>query len=275
MSPCPKEGASVKLSDQFLSPTQRVRISRGRRSSENNRDRYIDMMDAETVVLSQPALPDTERSLNTVANNPPLFNMEAAETLGPVSQQSQKSVSIICSSETYANPDDPKLSQLSASIIFSQGKESSAKKNNSDGPSHESSQRKSAFETTSHAIPQVNLNDSCSSIISEKKSKRGRALCSSSDSDTDVEISKEKVRERKKNKKDIISDNEDSCDNGLHITAGDTMEILANIEAQLEDTRNSSPEWSSNRKQSEPSGRTSSNLETVQVLGDISTTQVH
>ncbi|KAK3930076.1 Breast cancer type 1 susceptibility protein-like protein [Frankliniella fusca] len=202
----------------FLSPPKLPK-SQHRRSSEFD----VDMMDAETVVFSQPlrhpniVIPET-LSYDRISEPGEPMDMESpSKRVKPLSQISKP--------DSFHKEKDPSwLSQESVSVVCS--------------PTSGMSPRKvSDFESLSVINPTVDLNDSFSSVVDVNKSKRSRTLAASSESsDSEVGVSRKQFKKKKKTKKHVLSDNEDSFSNQLDISTVDTEKIMANIEAELEDS---------------------------------------
>ncbi|XP_026279625.1 breast cancer type 1 susceptibility protein homolog isoform X2 [Frankliniella occidentalis] len=254
--------------DTLSSPPLHAR-SQHRKSSEYD----VDMMDAETVVFTQPlrrsdmVIPETLSHDEMIDSGEPVDFESALER--------DKSLSQI--SEIFLKGNDPinilsgsrQLSQESVSVVCSPNIENSPKKI-------------SDLESQSVINPTIDLDDSCSSVLDGKRSKRIRSLATSSESsDSEVGASKTKTKKKKRSKQPVLSDNEDSCNNQLDISIVDTEKIMANIEAELEESaRPGSPVWiqQDSNKTILPMEQTSTNPQTfdenLDVLSDTSATQI-
>lgn len=194
-------------------------------------------MDAETILYTQhfvPAIGGNERAISPLSlpnEASTSMDMEIIECTYPQNNvQSQVSDALITSQDMASNlerrcmsrHEETKQSQFSDFICSSLDVRGSPKKTVD-------------LETTNY-IPQVDLDDSCSSEVLNRSTKRPRTLVSLSDSsDSDVGVSNKQRQKKRKSK--VLSDNENSCSppkiDDPDISSVDTEQIMANIEAKL------------------------------------------
>lgn len=250
---------SVVNTSIAVSPSQNIQSPKSIRSRGHSPVCDLDIMDAETVLFSQPP------KSKSVSN-------QKSESLDDIPNQQSE----LGNGGIYDTDTEDKVQSQSESVIFSQDIERSPN-------------QLTGSVSNAPAISHVDLDQSSSSSINEGNNcKRMRTLpCSSDSSDTDLEISVKHTKKRKKTKTQVLSDSEDSCQPDLNILPEISLldtslpdpesraKIKANIEAALKDTqRSQSPEWYNPDTEKISAHQSVHIPEDLVVLSDESQTQV-
>lgn len=228
-----------------LSPAKTRECPRKGKSGEILSESDPEIMDAETVLFTQPVAPTKHLSikagqLESVVAETDLMGTELVEipsTMPECTEDSQKSISVVCSQDGQRTPQN-NFNDIgeNACLINRRGN----KTGNSES------------DNVLSVNSIVDLDSPSSSVVGGNKTKKGRAVCSSSDSsDSEIGVPKKRTNKGKKRKQQVLSDNEDSCPIDLNISAVDTNKIMANIMANIEDTditQSPEPEWFTDAK---------------------------